>query len=85
MRRCSSSVAANIAEGCGRRGNAEFARFLGMAMGSASELKYFLILAKDLAYLEAAAYATMTKDVAQMRRMLNALISKVCKDNIALR
>lgn len=44
LRRCSSSVAANIAEGCGRSGNAEFGRFLGVAMGSASELEYFLLL-----------------------------------------
>ena len=50
LRRCSSSVAANIAEGCGRSGNAEFGRFLNMAMGSASELEYFLLLARDLEY-----------------------------------
>ena len=48
LRRCSFSVAANIAEGCGRSGTAEFGRFLSMAMGSASELKYFLLLARDL-------------------------------------
>ena len=45
LRRCSFSVAANIFEGCGRSGNAEFGRFLNMAMGSASELEYFLLLA----------------------------------------
>lgn len=77
MRRCSSSVAANIAEGCGRRGNAEFARFLGVAMGSASELEYFLLLARDLEYLDPGAYVALAKDVALMRRMLNALISKI--------
>src|SRR5208337_5141929 len=59
MRRCSSSVAANIAEGCGRPGNAEFARFLGMAMGSASELEYFVLLARDLKYLRPDAYALL--------------------------
>jgi four helix bundle protein len=76
-RRCSSSVAANIAEGCGRRGNLEFQRFLGMAMGSASELEYFLLLARDLEYLEPGAYTAMANDVSLMRRMLNALISKI--------
>jgi four helix bundle protein len=81
MRRSSLSVAANIAEGCGRRGNAEFARFLTVAMGSASELEYFLLLARDLEYLKPEAYALLTKDVAEMRRMLNALISKVQRDN----
>ncbi len=77
MRRCSSSVAANIAEGCGRRGNLEFVRFLGMAMGSASELEYFLLLARDLEYLDPGAYTVLAKDIGLMRRMLNALISKI--------
>jgi len=77
LRRCSSSVAANIAEGCGRSGNPEFGRFLNMAMGSASELEYFLLLARDLDYLEAETHIELGKKVGQMRRMLNRLISKV--------
>ena len=77
LRRCSSSVAANIAEGCGRSGNPEFARFLTIAMGSASELEYFLLLAKDLEYLSLESYEAIAKDVGGMRRMLNRLISKV--------
>ncbi len=48
IRRCSVSIPANIAEGCGRKGEAEFGRFLGIAMGSASELEYHLLLASDL-------------------------------------
>jgi four helix bundle protein len=48
MRRCSASVAANIAEGCGRIGNGEFRQFLNTAAGSAVELEYFLLLAHDL-------------------------------------
>lgn len=51
MRRSSASVACNIAEGCGRQGNAEFHRFLQIAMGSSSELDYQLLLARDLRYL----------------------------------
>jgi four helix bundle protein len=52
IRRCSASIAANIAEGCGRRGNGEFHRFLQIAAGSASELEYHFLLAHDLGYLE---------------------------------
>ena len=48
MRRSSSSIPANIAEGFGRGGNAELARFLQIGMGSACELEYHVLLAKDL-------------------------------------
>src|SRR4030088_616549 len=40
MRRCAASVAANLAEGCGKRGNGEFQRYLNISAGSASELEY---------------------------------------------
>jgi four helix bundle protein len=52
IRRCAASVAANLAEGCGRSGNGEFHRFLNIAAGSASELEYHFLLARDLGFLE---------------------------------
>jgi len=51
IRRCSASIGANIAEGCGKRGNNEFQRYLQIASGSASELDYHLLLARDLGFL----------------------------------
>ena len=51
MRRCSASVAANLPEGCGKRGNNEFQRYLEIASGSASELDYHLLLSRDLRFL----------------------------------
>jgi four helix bundle protein len=48
MRRAAASAAATIAEGASKRGQPEFRRFLDMALGSLSELKYFGLLAKDL-------------------------------------
>ena len=48
-----------------------------MAMGSASELEYFLLLARDLDYLLPDAYGPLATGVVEMRRMLNGLISKV--------
>lgn len=80
LRRCSASVAANIAEGCGRSGNAEFGRFLIMAMGSASELEYFLLLARDLGYRTPEQHASVAQEVLTMRRVLNRLSSKVQSD-----
>jgi four helix bundle protein len=77
IRRSGSSVPANIAEGCGRRGNAEFHRFLQMAMGSANELEYHLLLSKDLGYLRADHHGKVHKDLEEVKRMLASLIRKV--------
>ena len=51
VRRASASIAANLAEGCGRRSDGEMARFVQIAMGSGSELSYHLLLARDLGFL----------------------------------
>jgi four helix bundle protein len=77
IRRSAASVPANIAEGCGRRGNAEFHRFLQMAMGSASELEYHLLLAKDLEYLDVATHQPLHQAATRVKRMLASLINKV--------
>lgn len=77
IRRCSSSIPANIAEGCGRLGNTELHRFLQIACGSANELEYHLLLAKGLGYLPPADYASVHKQLLEMKRMLVALTNKV--------
>lgn len=77
IRRCSSSIPANIAEGCGRLGNAELHRFLQIACGPANELEYHLLLAKDLGYLSEKNYFAADEKLAEMKRMLVALTRKV--------
>src|SRR5215831_4072934 len=77
MRRCSSSIPANIAEGCGRLGNSELHRFLQISCGSANEMEYHLLLAKDLGYLPEEQYAVLDARLAEMKRMLVALTRKV--------
>jgi four helix bundle protein len=77
IRRSASSIPANIAEGCGRRGNAELHRFLQMAMGSASELEYHLLLSRDLNFLKTDRYDHLQTQVTEIKRMLAALIRKV--------
>lgn len=84
IRRASSSIPANIAEGCGRQGNAELSRFLYIAMGSASELQYHLLLAKDLNFLADNDYQTLSNDVEDVKRMLTSLIGKLKTDNCKL-
>jgi len=77
LRRASASIAANLAEGCGRSGDAEFARFCSMAMGSASELEYHLLLAKDLKLIKPADYEELAPRATELKRMLTALIQKL--------
>ncbi len=77
MRRSCASIPTNIAEGCGRDGDAELARFLRIAMGSTSELEYQLLLARDLGFLEPGAYDRLAGDATQVRRMLAVLIRKL--------
>lgn len=77
MRRSSSSIPANIAEGCGRNTEKDFARFLDNAMGSASELEYQLILAFDLHYIPQETYENMNTELTEIKRTLNAFIQKL--------
>jgi four helix bundle protein len=83
IRRCSASIGANIAEGCGKRGNGEFQRFLQIASGSASELDYHLLLSHDLGFLDKTQYAKLSQDLGELRRMLTSLLLKVDADRVA--
>ena len=76
IRRSCSSIPATIAEGCGRYGDTELARFLSIAMGSASELEYHLLLARDLNFLETTEYRELTGE----KRMLTSFIKKLKAD-----
>jgi four helix bundle protein len=81
IRRASASIPANIAEGCGRDGEADFARFLQMALGSSSELEYHLLLAHDLNMLDETFYDNLKDRVIELKRMLTSLIQKLRADS----
>jgi four helix bundle protein len=76
-RRAAASIPANIAEGCGRGGEKELARFLAIAAGSANELHYHLILAADLELLDVATSEQLRNEAQQVSRMLRAYITRL--------
>jgi four helix bundle protein len=77
IRRSSSSIGANIAEGVGRKSDGELTRFLHIARGSASELEYHLLLAKDLQFLPQKNFGELMRITEEVQRMLAALIQQV--------
>jgi four helix bundle protein len=77
IRRAASSIPANIAEGCGKNSQGEFAHYLNIALGSANESEYFLILSKDLKYLKQQDFDSLSIIINEIKAMLIALVSKV--------
>ncbi len=77
IRRASVSVGANIAEGCGRRSDGELNRFLQIARGSAAELEYHLLLARDLKLMANDAHQGLEKKLIEVQRMLTSLVAAV--------
>jgi four helix bundle protein len=73
IRRAATSIPTNIAEGCGRDGEAELGRFLNIAKGSTSEVEYLLQLAHDLNYITPEAHKKLSTQTIEVRKMLNGL------------
>jgi four helix bundle protein len=76
IKRSACSIPANITEGCERETNGELGRFLYIAMGSASELEYHLLLAHDLHFIDTQRYAQLNEQLDKVKRMLNNFIQK---------
>jgi four helix bundle protein len=81
IRRAAASITANISEGCGRKTKADFARFLTMALGSTNEVEYFLLLSKDLEYLDIDKYDLLTRQLVEIRKMLLSLENKISSES----
>jgi four helix bundle protein len=77
LRRAAYSMPANIAEGGGKNTQLDFAKYLNIALASANESGYFILLSKDLGYLTIDKYETLTSLINEIKAMLIALISKV--------
>ncbi len=81
LRRACVSIPANIAEGCGREGEAELRRFLRIGLGSANELEYHLLLAKDLRFLSLEDHERVVGKLVEVKRMLTVLSKKLKPDS----
>jgi four helix bundle protein len=77
MRRACVSISANVAEGCGRDGDAELKRFLTIALGSAGELDYYILLAGELGYLDESPGRPLAAEIMEIRRMLGSFVQKL--------
>lgn len=76
MRRAASSVTANIAEGFGRQTYKEKVQFYYLAQGSLTELKNFIIIAKDVGYLNKKDFEVLTQQSNFTHQLLQGLIRK---------
>ena len=76
IRRASSSIPSNIAEGCGREGDPELARFCIIARGSATELEYQLLLARDLNLIQPRDYANLSEQTVEIKAHAHRLGSE---------
>jgi len=81
LRRAASSIPANIAEGCGKFTSQDFARYLNIALGSANESEYFILLSKDLKFISLDDYTIINQIINEIKAMLISLISKVRLNN----
>ncbi len=81
IRRSGVSIPSNIAEGCGRYGDVELARFCHIASGSASELEYQLLLARDLKFIQPDDYEKLMQQTIEVKRMLTVFVRKLSAES----
>lgn len=77
LRRSAVAIAANIAEGCGKKTQSDFANFLNIALGSANESDYYILLARDLSYITPEEFLNLSTQINETKAMLISLINKV--------
>lgn len=77
IRRASVSIPTNIAEGCVRSSDADFSRFLYIALGSTSELEYLILLSMDLKFIKNDLYVELNNDTNEIKKMLISMIQKL--------
>ena len=77
MQRAAYSISSNFSEGCGRSSDKDFNRFVTICLGSAHELEYFILLAKDLKYIEISTFEVLKTEINEIKRKLYSLSKKL--------
>ena len=77
LQRAAYSIPSNFSEGCGRESDKDFNRFIQMALGSAHELEYFILLSKDLNYITEAQFVELAEGINEIKRKLYNLSKKL--------
>ena len=77
LKRAASSVPANIVEGHSRNSKKEFIRFMMFSRGSLEEVRYFILLAKDLNYIDEVKYNEIEEKAGEVSYLLNSLIKSL--------
>lgn len=85
IRRSATSIPTNIAEGCGKSGQADFARFLQISIGSSQEVEYLALLCYELGYIKQDQYTQLDGQINEVKAMLISLVTKVRKDSMRTR
>lgn len=77
LRRAAVSIPTNISEGCGRESDTEFNRFLTIALGSASETEYLILLSKDLGYINHPTFEKLNSEINRIKQKIYSLKQKL--------
>lgn len=77
MVRAAMSISTNLVEGCGQQSRREFGRFIRIALNSASELEYHLMVAHEIGVIDAADFDALSSQAAEVRKMLHGLLNRV--------
>lgn len=81
LRRAATSIPTNLAEGCGRFTQRDFASYLQNALGSTLEVEYLVFLSFELGYLDLKTFEKLDSDINEVKAMLISLLIKVRKED----
>ena len=77
LRRAALAVATNLSEGGARRSRREYAQYVSIARGSASEVGYLLLVSRDLGYIDQAKFAELSDGYDHVMRMLTRMMKSL--------